>query len=300
MGVIYKIVNDVNDKVYIGQTAGSMVERYKQHLKNVNQKRHQEKLYQAMREIGVEHFHQELIEEANEKELDEKERYWIRFYDSLKNGYNMTCGGNGGSIYDIDNKQLEELWDEGLTIRQISEKIGIPTNVIQYRLKNYKNYSREESYDRAVSKPVYCYDIFGLYLGSFNSAAKAERAMRVNRKESNCNIDACARGEQKTAYGLVWRYDYVEEGEDIHDLPFLMVPINQYTKDGQFLKTYPSIRHAIRAMKELGYRHPHIDEVCKRKANYKTAAGYVWRYYYDPFDKLPDNEVTSLASLLDD
>ena len=124
MGVIYKIVNDINDKVYIGQTAGPMVERYKQHLSNVNQKRHQEKLYQAMREIGVEHFHQELIEEVTEKELDEKERYWIRFYDSLKNGYNMTCGGNGGSIYDIDNKQLEELWDEGLTIRQISEKIG--------------------------------------------------------------------------------------------------------------------------------------------------------------------------------
>ena len=79
-----------------------------------------------------------------------------------------------------------------------------------------------------------------------------------------------------------------------------MVPINQYTKDGYFLKTYPSIRHAIRAMKELGYSHPHIDEVCKRKTNYKTAAGYVWRYYYDPFDKLPDNEVTRLASLLDD
>ena len=33
MGFIYKIYNDINDKVYIGQTSSTLEERFKQHLK---------------------------------------------------------------------------------------------------------------------------------------------------------------------------------------------------------------------------------------------------------------------------
>ena len=46
-----------------------------------------------MIKYGVEHFSCSVIETCAENELDEKEIYWINFYDSYKKGYNMTIGG---------------------------------------------------------------------------------------------------------------------------------------------------------------------------------------------------------------
>lgn len=57
MGFIYKIYNDVNNKVYVGQTNGTIEERFKQHLKKVNSvDRKTYPLYNAMRKYGIEHF----------------------------------------------------------------------------------------------------------------------------------------------------------------------------------------------------------------------------------------------------
>ena len=51
-----------------------------------------------MRKYGVEHFHIELIEEADNPE--EREIYWIENKRSFKNGYNATMGGDGKQLYD--------------------------------------------------------------------------------------------------------------------------------------------------------------------------------------------------------
>lgn len=54
----------------------------------------------AIRKYGKENFIIELIDTAEtQDELNRKERYWIRFYDSIHHGYNETdavckCGGN--------------------------------------------------------------------------------------------------------------------------------------------------------------------------------------------------------------
>ena len=63
MGYIYKITNDVNDKVYIGQTTLSIEARFKRHLYNVNLDI-KTKLYDAIRLFGAEHFKILLIEEV--------------------------------------------------------------------------------------------------------------------------------------------------------------------------------------------------------------------------------------------
>ena len=94
MGYIYKIINNINSKVYVGQTNGTLSRRWSLHKQM--HKTHSFVLYRAMRKYGIEHFTMELIEECDDNLLDEREKYWINYYDSYNNGYNMTLGGTGG------------------------------------------------------------------------------------------------------------------------------------------------------------------------------------------------------------
>ena len=92
---IYKIQNIESGKVYIGQ-ATSWGDRTKQHIKRGL---HAEtplnnKLYPALWEKGVENFTFELIEECARTDLNEREKFWIEYFDSKNWGYNVT-GGNG-------------------------------------------------------------------------------------------------------------------------------------------------------------------------------------------------------------
>lgn len=51
MGYIYKITNDINDKIYIGKTINTLKERWTQHLNSINKKRTH--LYLAMKKIWL-------------------------------------------------------------------------------------------------------------------------------------------------------------------------------------------------------------------------------------------------------
>lgn len=116
MGYIYKIVNQINNKVYIGQTKKSIEERFKVHLKYANRKVNRY-LYDAINAYGYENFSVEEIEQCDDCNLDEREKYWIRFYKSNEksNGYNMTIGGGGGDTWTNNRHKAE-------TSRKISEK----------------------------------------------------------------------------------------------------------------------------------------------------------------------------------
>lgn len=97
---VYKISNTVNNKVYIGQTIRPIEQRFKRHLCDA------EKLdthfARAIRKYGKDKFYIELIDTAStQNELNLKEQYWIRQYNSVNSdyGYNETnaltkCGGN--------------------------------------------------------------------------------------------------------------------------------------------------------------------------------------------------------------
>ena len=90
MGIIYKIVNTKNNKVYIGLTNNSLIERWRAHKAQsfFGNTKH---LYSAMRKYGVKNFTIEQIDESDDfKVLGEKERYWINYYSSYKpdKGYN--------------------------------------------------------------------------------------------------------------------------------------------------------------------------------------------------------------------
>lgn len=52
-----------------------------------------------MRLYGLEHFMIEPIEkDIPNEQLNEREQYWISYYDSFHNGYNSTIGGDCGNF----------------------------------------------------------------------------------------------------------------------------------------------------------------------------------------------------------
>lgn len=97
---IYKISNSINNKVYIGQTIRPIEERFKRHINDATNHILDTHFARAIRKYGKENFYIEEIDKANnQEELNLKEQYWIRYYDSINNGYNETdalykCGGN--------------------------------------------------------------------------------------------------------------------------------------------------------------------------------------------------------------
>lgn len=80
MAFIYKITNDINQKIYIGKTERSIEERFKEHCREYRKERCEKRpLYAAMKKYGTEHFQVELVEETDNPE--EREQYWIKFYN---------------------------------------------------------------------------------------------------------------------------------------------------------------------------------------------------------------------------
>jgi len=121
---VYKITNIINKKVYIGQTKTSLKRRFKQHLKQTVCK----KLSNAIKKYGSENFTIECIEEVNcPKLLDEREEYWIKYYNSVKNGYNILESKKG---FKLTKKQIKS-YKENFKKRQHTPVIikHVETNV---------------------------------------------------------------------------------------------------------------------------------------------------------------------------
>lgn len=92
---IYVITNLLNNKHYIGQSK-DIYERWKNHKRQSTWRSHPNKaLYTAFDKYGIENFEFEIIEMCDLEDLDRREIYYISEYDSYKNGYNRTLGGQG-------------------------------------------------------------------------------------------------------------------------------------------------------------------------------------------------------------
>lgn len=97
---IYKITNQLTRKSYIGKT-NNYERRIADHKRLAFQLDHKESdkaLYRAIRKYGLENFTFELIEELSDYSISgEREKFFIKLYNSYEDGYNETPGGDGGS-----------------------------------------------------------------------------------------------------------------------------------------------------------------------------------------------------------
>jgi len=133
IGNIYIIKNHINDKIYIGQTTSTIEKRFKRHLsdaKNPNRKGCL-KLYNAINKFGGKNFYIEHLASAKGREnIDFLEIYFIKNYDSIKNGYNIKSGGHHDykQVLTDEEKQrrsilFKERWRK---VKEECRKLGIP------------------------------------------------------------------------------------------------------------------------------------------------------------------------------
>jgi len=93
-GKVYAIKNQINDKFYIGQTTIDLEKRIKAHFKPSNECI---KLRNAVKKYGRKNFIYGIVDYAESKnELDRKEAYYIKKFNSINNGYNLREGGSYG------------------------------------------------------------------------------------------------------------------------------------------------------------------------------------------------------------
>ena len=91
--IIYKATNILNNKTYIGQTIQPLERRKTDHLGKAT---HETTNYfhSAIRKYGKDNFRWQVICICSNVDLlNEQEQYYIAFYDSINNGYNLRSGG---------------------------------------------------------------------------------------------------------------------------------------------------------------------------------------------------------------
>ena len=87
---IYAIRNLQNGKMYIGQSI-NIYGRWKEHLKNLRDNSHYAKYLQhSFNKYGENGFIYGVIEYCSKEELNEREYYWINYYNTFNEGYNQT------------------------------------------------------------------------------------------------------------------------------------------------------------------------------------------------------------------
>lgn len=101
MAYIYLTTNLVNGKKYIGQHNGDIKDTY---LGSGVL------LVKAIKKYGKENFKKEILEECPITELDEKEKYWITYYNALEdeNFYNLSKGGQKGDGWEAARRYFQQ------------------------------------------------------------------------------------------------------------------------------------------------------------------------------------------------
>jgi len=136
---IYKITNLLNNKIYIGQSTDIKARWLSEKTRafNLSSNSYDTPLSRAFRKYGLENFTFEVLECCNKNELDQKETYYIYYYNSLVPfGYNITDGGTssrGHAVqlgYDMVCKIVQELKEDKLTQLELAVKYNVSKDTI--------------------------------------------------------------------------------------------------------------------------------------------------------------------------
>lgn len=280
---IYMIRNKINDKKYIGQSVDIWY-RYRNHLsesynRNCNKKAYNMAIHKAIRKYGENNFEIIVLEECSEEKLDEREIYWIDYYDTYNNGYNQTIGGDS-FVKRIDRNNIYRLWDDGNSVSEIHKITGHNKHNIIYILEGYDSYSSEESrrrgikvYSKSNSKRVYMYDINGKYICEFSSITDASKKTNT----SHGDISACIHGRQKSANNYMWSLEKTDNiGEYNATMTNKKKKVLKYDSENNFIEEFDSITAAAKSVGLKGLSG--IITSCK---NGSLCRGYKWRFKDD-------------------
>lgn len=174
-GKIYKTTNIINNKIYIGQNTNN-------NSKYLGSGR---LIKEAIVKYGKKNFVRIDIDACySQEELDEREQYWITFYDSTNRriGYNIAFGGLGGGGF-RRGKMPQAIKDKISKNRRINEYIMVGPNEHQYVTTNFTKFLKEHNLqDGPIWKDVFAgYCDYKGWTGTKRKISKEERH-RINNK----------------------------------------------------------------------------------------------------------------------
>jgi len=195
MGYIYKITNKINQKIYIGLTRDTIEERWKNHIKKAKEYPNRY-LYDAMNHYGYENFTIEEIESCDNSILDEREIYWISYYNSTNPdiGYNLTSGGGGGNTWKLNSHKLET----GEKIRQAhlgENYVPITKEALEKDILNKLTMEEicQKYHCSHVTLSRRCKEFFGQYLSELRTIDNSGQFVKIdiNKEQLYKDIVEC-------------------------------------------------------------------------------------------------------------
>lgn len=121
---IYSIRNLVNNKVYVGSTV-NLYSRFATHRYNLISKTHTNKHLQSSYNIHK-NFEFEILEKCSKDDLEERETYWINFFNSSNKdfGYNMriVASSNKGYTHSQEAKDKISKSTKGVPKKPLSKE----------------------------------------------------------------------------------------------------------------------------------------------------------------------------------
>ena len=184
---IYKITNIQNNKVYIGQTIRPIKDRFNRHINDALNNIIDTHFARAIRKYGKENFQIETIDMAqNQNELNEKERYWIQYYNSVKEGYNETdaiskCGGNT-----YQSKTEEEM------------------NIIKDKIRQTKTGAKNP-----MARKIKRINILTNEVEIFDTVISCAKACGIQNGKTS--ITTRLNGQVKSPYKKQWLFEYYDD-----------------------------------------------------------------------------------------
>lgn len=211
---IYCIENLVDGKKYIGQS-NDVEYRWKRHKYELNRGTHDnDYLQKAWDKYGDNNFKFYIVEPCDVELLNEREVYYIDFYDTLNRnkGYNLISGGGVNKYY---SKEVCEKIRQALIGHTVSleTRIKLSEHHADVSGENHPMFGRKHSEEakekmrqagigrpssRKNLTPVFCVELDT----AFENATEASKILHLDSGA----ILKCCRGERKTCGGYRWNF----------------------------------------------------------------------------------------------
>ena len=172
--------------------------------------------------------------------------------------------------YGWDNFEKEILFTN-LTSEEADKK---ETELISYYRKGGKCYNIAnggKGIPGTRERRIKQFSLSGEFIKEWDSIRDAEEYLA--KSNAQANISACCKGKKHRAYGYVWRYSDDPNYLEVKPLTPYRSSINQFTKSGDYIHTYSTIREASRI---TGIHESSISNCIKGRS--KSAGGYVWKF----------------------
>jgi group I intron endonuclease len=231
--IIYKTTNLLTGQYYIGKDKHN----------NPKYLGSGKKLVNAIKKYGKENFSKTILEYCiSDEHMASREQYWIEQLDSIRLGYNLAAGGNGGNTRKGYSDIEMQAYKTNLRTGYInSEKVAIS---IEAR--------------RGKKRPEHSELLKMLY--------KTGKIVPHNLGKQSSNIT-----KQKISLGNRGKTRTNKHKQILAESKYKSIDV--YTISGEYIETISSIKEASN---KYNVGRDSIYGVCAGK--YKTGAGYIWKY----------------------